>query len=340
MASTHRTFDVAVWSTAADLALRQQLTRRLVGAGWRVRVLSGEQASLAADARVSLALVGGGTPAGWAADTLTARATEHGLLQRLSAAARAAETVVDVRSPLGAAHLYRTTTVSYDAIAEQFADQWFDHPPERELQHFLRQLRPRSRVLDAGCGPGHHAALIARSGHDVVGVDLSAGMLRQCRLRAGRVRTARMNLEALQFGNGAFDAVWCAAAILHVPRERLPRVLNGFRRVLRPGGLLGLNFQVGRRSELVERGPDRRFFEYYAGPGDVAWQLEAAGFTVQSALFGQTRRNTHALDLTLKWSTLYALAGDGLDARVGKQDRQAEVELGFGPGKKVDLVDA
>ena len=320
MASTQRTFDVALWSAPIDHSQAQQVVLQLVRAGWRVRLLDGEQPLPAADARVSLALVGDSSSSE-RAPGMFAASSGHDLLKRLAAAARAAETLVDVRSPLGAAYLCRSTIASYDAIAEQFADQWFAHPPQRELEHFLRRLRPQSRVLDAGCGPGHHAELIVRAGHDVVGIDLSKGMLRQCKLRTSTVRTAQMSFEALRFRDGAFDAIWCAAAILHVPRERLLHVLQGFRRVLRLGGLLGLNFQVGRHSELVERGLDRRFFEYYADAGTVIRQLEAAGFTIASALYGETCRNTHALDLTLKWSTLFALVSEGLNGRVSGQRR-------------------
>jgi SAM-dependent methyltransferase len=322
VASSHRTFDLALWSAVADRRAARQAARQLTGLGWRVRLMDGAQPAAAANARVSMLLLDGQrTPGDLLPDLLVARSLTPALLGRLALAGRRSEDQVDVRQPLGAPHVHRANMASYDAIAEPFAERWFAHPPMRELEHFLARLPRRSRVLDAGCGPAHHAALMARAGHDVIGIDASAGMLRQARLRAAQVRTARMSLDALCFRAGAFDAVWCAAAILHVPREHLPQVLAGFRRVLRPGGWLGLNFQVGRGSEVVERGADRRFFEYYPDARSVIRELRRAGFTVDSTLCGETGRNTHGLDLTLRWATVYASAGHRFDGGIAGQDR-------------------
>ncbi|MCR9166587.1 MAG: class I SAM-dependent methyltransferase [Nannocystaceae bacterium] len=45
--------------------------------------------------------------------------------------------------------------------------------PFPEFRAFFEGDRPRSRVLDLGCGQGRDALLAARHGHEVVGVDLS-----------------------------------------------------------------------------------------------------------------------------------------------------------------------
>jgi len=115
-----------------------------------------------------------------------------------------------------------------------------------------------------------------------------------------------MDMKQLQFSSDAFDAVWCSAAVHHIPREQILHVLRGFRRVLKPGGLLGLNLQVGRRSEVVERQLDRRFFEYYNNGREIADFLGLVGFMVEWQLCGKSRRNTYDLDIILEWSTLYA----------------------------------
>lgn len=348
MASTTRTFDVAVWHAAQDVTLAQDCARRLTGRGLRVtRVEAEAPAAARAVARAEVAVVGEGASrnltvlpvfAGIGPDLtllapgllapggvsicralpgeawdLSGSWTDAGAWD---AAARllvkvgwTREAEITASSTLTPARLRRLTIRSYDAIAEQFAQCWWEHPPRRELDEFLRRLQRRSRVLDAGCGPGHHARLLGRAGHEVVGADLSAGMLAQARGRrdaSAPVSLIRMDVENLLLGTATLDAVWCAAVLLHIPRERVPRVLAGFSRVLRPGGLLGLNFQVGRASELVQRQSDRRFFEYYPDVRPVAAVLDRAGFAVDAALPGTSTRNTHGLDLTLRWVTLYA----------------------------------
>ncbi|RBY88992.1 SAM-dependent methyltransferase [Blastococcus sp. TBT05-19] len=78
-------------------------------------------------------------------------------------------------------------------------------------------LRPGSRVLEIGCGPGAAARAIARrlrTGH-VLGIDRSAAAIDQARaaaadlLAAGRLRFRRIAAEdfVLEDGDQAFDVV-------------------------------------------------------------------------------------------------------------------------------------
>lgn len=46
------------------------------------------------------------------------------------------------------------------------------------MQFFETFANPAARVLDVGCGQGRDALFIARLGHSVVGVDLSAHGIR------------------------------------------------------------------------------------------------------------------------------------------------------------------
>ena len=112
---------------------------------------------------------------------------------------------------------------------------------------------------------------------------------------------------------------------------------------MKPDGILALNFQVGRRSELVQRQFDRRFFEYYRDSSEVAKLLRAAGFGVEAALYGETKRNTHDLDITLKWSTLYArpdLVPKLSKGSIIRKNGQAQVALGLAPGQEVDIFNS
>lgn len=202
--------------------------------------------------------------------------------------------------------LKEQTRRSYDLIAEKFAARWFDHPPALTLEEFLRRLPRRARVLDAGCGPGHHARFMARVGHEVTAVDLSEGMLRIARARVHGVRFARMDIQALSFPGGSFDGVWCAAAGMHIPREEILRLFRSFHDLVRPGGVVGVSLQVGRRSEIVQFEGDGRFFEYYRDQEELAAVMEAAGLQVVAKDVSQTPRNTHDLPLLLRFATLFA----------------------------------
>jgi SAM-dependent methyltransferase len=206
--------------------------------------------------------------------------------------------------------LKRDTIRSYDWIAEKFTDQWFDHPPLVALEKMMALLPPHSSILDAGCGPGHHARFLARRGHEVTGIDLSGGMLDMARKSVRAVTFARMDAQDLRFSPQSFDGVWCAGMASHIPREEIVNLFLGFRRVLKRSGVLGINLQVARQSEIVNLEKDCRFFEYYRDQSEIVRLLRKAGFDEIGNDYGETTRNTHELDLTLKWVTVYATPGE------------------------------
>jgi ubiquinone/menaquinone biosynthesis C-methylase UbiE len=100
----------------------------------------------------------------------------------------------------------------------------------------------RMRALDLGCGTGTHAAALVASGLDVVGIDISPGMLRRARAKTrprgpGTAVFLRATLnETLPVAGVSFDAVLCLAVMSTITDET--RLLGEARRVLRPGGML------------------------------------------------------------------------------------------------------
>lgn len=83
--------------------------------------------------------------------------------------------------------------------------------------------------------------LLRDRGAEVVGLDLSAGMLRT----AGLAGVVQADMRRLPVRTGVLDGVWSQAALLHVPRADVPAALAEFRRVLAPTGLLHLVVSEG-----------------------------------------------------------------------------------------------
>ncbi|HVM56220.1 MAG TPA: bifunctional demethylmenaquinone methyltransferase/2-methoxy-6-polyprenyl-1,4-benzoquinol methylase UbiE [Gaiellaceae bacterium] len=100
-------------------------------------------------------------------------------------------------------------------------------------------VRPGDRVLDACCGTGDLAIAARRAGAGaVVGLDFSERMLERARRKDRAIEWVRGDVLALPFDDGSFDAATVGFGVRNV--EDLEAGLRELRRVLRPGGRLGL----------------------------------------------------------------------------------------------------
>jgi demethylmenaquinone methyltransferase / 2-methoxy-6-polyprenyl-1,4-benzoquinol methylase len=93
-------------------------------------------------------------------------------------------------------------------------------------------------VLDACCGTGDLAVAAAREGGRVTGLDFSERMLERARRKAPALEWVEGDLLALPFADGSFDAATVGFGVRNV--DDLERGLAELRRVLRPGGRLGV----------------------------------------------------------------------------------------------------
>jgi len=102
---------------------------------------------------------------------------------------------------------------------------WMD-----EMIAMASALGPGSAVLDNGCGTGH---LIERLGDaQVIGLDLSGGMLRQARKRSSLL--VQGDSQRLPLADAQFDLVIARSLLHHLPDPR--RGIAEMHRVLKPGG--------------------------------------------------------------------------------------------------------
>lgn len=105
-------------------------------------------------------------------------------------------------------------------------------------------LQPGMRVLDVGCGPGRHAAALARRGIAVHGIDISETFVDLARSTAPTLATfERMDARDLAY-TGEFDAVIClcqgAFGLMTTPGDD-GEVFARAASALRPGGRLALS---------------------------------------------------------------------------------------------------
>ncbi|MEU3739984.1 MULTISPECIES: class I SAM-dependent methyltransferase [unclassified Streptomyces] len=184
------------------------------------------------------------------------------------------------------------TRASYDADATSYADETrnllAELPPEQEVMAlFAEQVRAHGGgpVADVGCGPGRITAHLRELGVDAFGIDLSPRMIEEARREHPGLRFEVGSMTHLDLAEGSLAALIAWYSIIHVPDEAIGTVLAGFRRVLRPGGLLLLGFHVGDASPPAPKENGEPWPESYVRrrqPSQVAAWLDEAGFTLDA----------------------------------------------------------
>jgi len=129
----------------------------------------------------------------------------------------------------------------YD-IASRFYDTAKRFMERRLFSKFRERLfklvPPRGRILEVGIGTGKNLSFYPK-GVELVGVDVSAGMLKRCQekvkeLGLKNVQLRQMDVERLNFPDEHFDAVVSTFVFCTVPNP--VRGLKEVHRVLKDGG--------------------------------------------------------------------------------------------------------
>lgn len=142
-------------------------------------------------------------------------------------------------------------------------------------------------VADVGCGPGHITGYLRGLGVDAFGIDVSPGMIDVARREHPELRFEVGSMTALDLADESLAGALAFWSLIHVPDEAVPTVLDGFRRVLRPGAPLLIGFHVGDESRLKTQGYGGHPMNVYVHrrrPAQVSGWLRAAGFTVETEM--------------------------------------------------------
>ena len=137
-------------------------------------------------------------------------------------------------------------------------------------------------VLEAGCGEGYGADLIAEGARHVIGLDYDESAVAHVRARYPRVEMRQGNLASLPLPDGAVDVVVNFQVIEHLWDQA--QFVAECLRVLRPGGLLlistpnRITFSPGRDT------PINPFHTREVNAAELTELLCGAGFSVESML--------------------------------------------------------
>lgn len=143
-----------------------------------------------------------------------------------------------------------TVRDSYDSAASAYADHLFTEleqkPLDRHLlNRFAEAARGRGWVVDLGCGPGHVAKYLRDQGVSVIGVDLSAEMIKVAGNLSPGIDFRVGDMRRLDFEDASLAGVVAFYSIVHFDPAELSAVFREMRRVLRQDGLALISFHVG-----------------------------------------------------------------------------------------------
>lgn len=159
------------------------------------------------------------------------------------------------------------TLKTYNKIAPKFSKLHFKPFWIKEFKYF-KKIVPGKKVVDIGCGAGRDAAVFVKNGFDYLGIDASTGMLRVASKRVKKGDFKKMDYYNLSLPSKTFDGFWAAASLLHIPKNKINKVLKSLGKVLQGDGV---GFISVKEKTKIDEGllPDKRynklgrFFSFY-----------------------------------------------------------------------------
>jgi 2-polyprenyl-3-methyl-5-hydroxy-6-metoxy-1,4-benzoquinol methylase len=118
----------------------------------------------------------------------------------------------------------------------------------RDRYQFALQLivdRPKGKVLDLGCAPGHVSMALFNAGFEVFGIDLNTEYLKKYPSQAWverlKINHVAFEHEAIPHPDGFFEYVIFTEVLEHIAVTDPLKILLEIKRVLKPGGLMVLS---------------------------------------------------------------------------------------------------
>lgn len=179
---------------------------------------------------------------------------------------------------------------SYDVLEKQSYQDCFTYSRYR-LNELLEKHLPHDgaglRLLDAGCGTGHHLAELRKRGYDVAGVDASKEMLRHARENNPDSDILEADVEEIPFPDASFDIILSIEVLRHLPSSA--KTISEMARLLKPGGyalatatpVLNLNGYalINRLAHTVKIGNLARHKQSFHTSARLKSEFSRAGFS-------------------------------------------------------------
>ena len=147
-----------------------------------------------------------------------------------------------------------STSEVYDKLSKDYKNNIkSDKLDHRFIEKFLTLLKPGFRVLDAGSGTGYLANEMQElHGLKVIAIDNSEKFIKMAKRLHPNVKSLKMDMRNLKFGQSYFNAIFANYSIIHLNENEIFSTLKNFSKVLKPKGLIYLSLQSPINSKQKE----------------------------------------------------------------------------------------
>lgn len=139
----------------------------------------------------------------------------------------------------------------YDKNITDYIDNWkyfeYDIP-----DIFMSYLNKDDYILELGCGTGRDSKIFMDKGYKVKPIDGSYEMCKTASEYLG-IDVEKVNFLDIDYNN-EFDAIFSAAALLHLNNKDLLIVLNKISNALKDNGIFYTSFKYGNSERYDDKG--------------------------------------------------------------------------------------
>jgi ubiquinone/menaquinone biosynthesis C-methylase UbiE len=171
--------------------------------------------------------------------------------------------------------------IGYDRLGNRYTAEREKFDNWAEVKAFTSLLPAGGKVLDAGSGTGMPVAeFLVKSGFEVVGIDISSGMVETAHKNVPGATFRQMDMTELDFPPESFDGLISTYAIFHVPREMHAGIFRSFHTILKPQGVMLVSVASCAWEEFADYMGVDMFWSHY-DPDKSQSLITAAGFEIE-----------------------------------------------------------
>ena len=141
---------------------------------------------------------------------------------------------------------HNNTLTYYNNCADEFYRNTVTVEFTAMQERFLEKLEKGSYILDFGCGSGRDTKYFLEQGYYVEATDGSVELCKRASQYTG-IQVKQMLFEELSVVD-KYDGIWACSSILHLPIDKLEKVMPKMVTALKKHGIIYTSFKYGNFS--------------------------------------------------------------------------------------------